>query len=367
MTEETVISGCEAFLPALVMPNRLPVTVIIPTFNRAYCLRRAIDSVLAQTFTDFELIVVDDGSTDETAGLLGTIRDPRLRVLRHTTNKGVGAAINTGIRNAKAEIIALQDSDDEWLPEKLERQMAVMAASDERLGVVYCDQWRFRGDSKEYFTAPHHSPAEGIIYDRALDDALYNIGNQSLLIRRRCFEQVGLYDESLPKNEDLDMLIRISKFFYFQHIAEPLLNYYVTSDSVTARSEGTGIRTQEILFDKFLPDLEKNPSLLAKRAYWIGSYHMRDGEPAKGRSFLWRAVRAQLFNPRYLASALVSLLGQSVFRRDVQHGEISRRATGTFQLAQKRRQDASCPANRPPAARESSYSDPARPRANPHR
>ena len=258
--------------------------------------------------------MVDDGSTDDTGDVLRAFTDPRLRVLRHPANRGVGATINTGIHHAAGGLIAIQDSDDEWLPDKLARQVAVMNAGDASLGVVYCDQWRFRAGDRTYFPSPHHTAAEGNIYERALDDALCNIGNQSLLIRRRCFEKVGCYDERLPKNEDHDMLIRIARHFHFHHIAEPLLNYYVTSDSVTARSEGAGIQTQEMLFAKFRADIERNPPLLAKRAYWIGSYHMRDGDAAKARSLLWTAVKAQPRNLRYVTAWLVSLLGRSVYR-----------------------------------------------------
>ena len=139
MTEDRIKNGIEKLPPMLAFLDGPAVSVIIPTFNRAYCLRRSIDSVLAQTFTDFELIVVDDGSTDNTSALLETIGDPRLRVLRHPTNKGVAGAINTGIRNAKAAIIALQDSDDEWVETKLEYQMEVMRTADDKLGVIYCD------------------------------------------------------------------------------------------------------------------------------------------------------------------------------------------------------------------------------------
>jgi len=290
------------------------VSVIIPTYNRAYCLARAVTSVLGQSFADFELIVVDDGSTDDTAAVLAGFGDPRLRVVQHPVNRGVGATINTGIREAAADLIALQDSDDEWLSEKLARQVAVMQAGGDRLGVVYCDQWRFRGGERSYFASPHLTPADGIVFVRALDDALYNIGNQSLLIRRRCFDEVGLYDESLRRNEDLDMLIRISRRFHFHHIPEPLLNYNVTADSVTARGEAEGIRTQEALFDKYLDDLRRNPALLAKRAYWIGSFHMRKGEAAKGRAFLAKAARARPGNPRYLLAWLLSLLGRRAYR-----------------------------------------------------
>lgn len=289
------------------------VSVIIPTYNRGYCLARAIKSVLDQSYADFELIVVDDGSTDDTGSVLASFTDLRLKVVRHPKNRGVGATINTGIRNSTGALIAFQDSDDEWLPEKLERQAAVMNAGGDALGVVYCDQWRFRAGEKTHFAAPHLTPADGIIYDRALDDALYNIGNQSLLIRRSCFDKVGLYDDSLPKNEDLDMLIRISRHFQFHHIREPLLNYYVTADSVTSRGESAGIRTQETLFHKYLPDLQRLPAVLAKRAYWIGSFHMRNGDAAKGRAYIRKALRARPFNPRYVVAALLSLLGSRVY------------------------------------------------------
>ena len=287
------------------------VSVIIPTFNRAWCLPRAIESVLNQTFQDFELIVVDDGSTDDTIDVLA--RYPTLRFIRYRVNRGVGAAINAGLAIANADLIALQDSDDEWLPEKLERQVAVMRSADETLGVVYCDQWRHRDGARFLFPAAQVSQDDGIVYGRALDDGLHNIGNQSLLIRRACFEKVGLYDESLRKNEDLDMLIRISQHFRLHRIPEPLLNYYVTPDSVTARSEGDGIATQEALFKKHLDGLRQNPAALAKKAYWIGSYHMRAGNSWKGRKYLLIAALA-MQSPRHALAFLISLCGQAAYQ-----------------------------------------------------
>lgn len=289
------------------------VSVIIPTHNRAYCLARAIDSVLAQTYRDFELIVVDDGSTDATLDLLRGYDDPRLTVIRHETNKGVSAAINTGIRASSGGIIALQDSDDEWLPEKLERQLAVLRERPE-VGVVYCDQWRIRGDERFVYPASRVMPEDGLIYRRALDDALHNIGNQSLVVRRELFDEAGLYDEALRKNVDLDMLIRLSEHALFFHMDEPLVNYYVTGESVTGRGEAEGIRTQEILFDKHYAALREDAALRGKRAYWIGSYCMRNGDARKGRHFLWIAVRAVPTKSRYLAGLTLSLLGSRVYR-----------------------------------------------------
>ena len=107
------------------------VSVIITTYNRAHLVGKAIKSVLNQTFQDFELIVVDDGSTDNTEEVINSFNDTRIRYIRHKINKGGNAARNTGLRNSKGEYIAFLDSDDEWLPEKLERQLEVFKKSQD--------------------------------------------------------------------------------------------------------------------------------------------------------------------------------------------------------------------------------------------
>ena len=101
------------------------VSVVIPVFNRPAAVRRAIESVLAQTCQDFEIIVVDDGSTDETPAVVAGLADPRMTLIQHEGNRGGSAARNTGLRAASAEYVAFLDSDDEWLPRKLERQLEV--------------------------------------------------------------------------------------------------------------------------------------------------------------------------------------------------------------------------------------------------
>src|SRR5215468_5764628 len=105
------------------MPPR--VSVVVPVFNRPIAVARAINSVLVQTCQDFEIIVVDDASTDDTAAAVASIRDSRVRSIRHDRNRGGSAARNTGIEAAGAPLVAFLDSDDEWLPSKLERQLAV--------------------------------------------------------------------------------------------------------------------------------------------------------------------------------------------------------------------------------------------------
>ncbi|TAK34595.1 MAG: glycosyltransferase family 2 protein, partial [Saprospiraceae bacterium] len=119
------------------MPPTPAVSVIIPTYNRAKTIERAIDSVLNQTFSDLELIVVDDCSTDFTVDVIKQYTDERLIYIRHENNRGEGGARNTGIRNSRAKYIAFLDSDDEWFPNKLEKQMPVIQESDSKVGIVY--------------------------------------------------------------------------------------------------------------------------------------------------------------------------------------------------------------------------------------
>src|SRR6188474_1008516 len=113
------------------------VSVVIPVFNRPAAVRRAIDSVLAQTVQDFEIIVVDDGSTDGTAAAVTAIQDPRITLVKHDQRRGGSAARNSGIRASIAPYVAFLDSDDEWLPSKLERQLEVFENGKEDLGLVY--------------------------------------------------------------------------------------------------------------------------------------------------------------------------------------------------------------------------------------
>jgi len=294
------------------------VSVILPTYNRAYCLGRAVDSVLTQTFRDFELIVVDDGSTDETQELLAGYTDPRLRVIRQPENKGQSAARNAGILAANGKYIAFHDSDDEWLPEKLERQVEVLDSAPPDVGVVFCDHWRFRNGERTYYPAPNIQPEDGLVFERALDDGLKNIGTPTLLMRRACLEKSGLFDENMNRSVDLDLCIRLAKHFRFQRMPEPLMNVYMTGDSITSGGERTGIAAAEAMFEKHYSDYLRNRTLFAKRAYWIGSYHLRNGDVRKGRRFLRMAAWAQPTNLRYLAGLVLGLFGprfyQSVHR-----------------------------------------------------
>ncbi|MCI0698577.1 glycosyltransferase [candidate division KSB1 bacterium] len=192
-------------------------SVIIPTFNRVAFLREAIDSVLAQTEKDFELIVVDDGSTDGTRELVAEHGD-RIRYF-FQPNAGASAARNFGIRHAAGNLMAFLDSDDLWLPKKLARQVQWMAAHS-NIMLCYTDEiWIRRGVRVNQKMI--HAKAGGWIYPLCLPRCI--ISPSSVLMRRELFDAVGLFDEQLPVCEDYDLWLRVASRFEVGFIPEPLI------------------------------------------------------------------------------------------------------------------------------------------------
>lgn len=192
------------------------VSVIIPTCNRGWVVRDAIDSVLGQTFADFELIVVDDGSTDETSQILEAYAG-RLRVIRQA-NQGVSAARNRGIDIASGSLIALLDSDDIWLPEKLDVQVAFFKNNTAAL-ICQTEEIWIRNGLRVNPGKRHRKPS-GMIFERALELCL--VSPSAVMVRRELFEKVGRFDESLPACEDYDLWLRVACRFPVHLIDKPL-------------------------------------------------------------------------------------------------------------------------------------------------
>lgn len=204
------------------------VSVIIPTYNRAEFILRAVNSVLAQTYCDFETIVVDDGSQDDTTEVLSPVRD-RIKYIRQE-NSGVGAARNLGIREADSEWIAFLDSDDEWLPEKLEKQMEVLALAGPNVHCSVCstDLGPGPGNHRSSFLHSGFDPPidRGICYNTT-DIVLthFFLFNQVLVARRETLFKVGLYNEAFPILEDMDLALRLSGVGPWAFLTECLVSY----------------------------------------------------------------------------------------------------------------------------------------------
>lgn len=200
-----------------VRPPAPRVSVIIPTYNRAWSLATAVDSVLSQDFDAFETIVVDDGSTDETRALL-TDYGAALRVIRQP-NRGVSAARNAGIRAAAAPLVALLDSDDFWLPGKLAAQTAFFDQNPE--AVICQTEERWIRNGVRVNPGKRHRKRGGMIFEPSLELCL--VSPSAVMLRRSLFESVGFFDERLPACEDYDLWLRISCRHPVHLIDRPLI------------------------------------------------------------------------------------------------------------------------------------------------
>ena len=192
------------------------VSVIIPTHNRGWCLNDAVDSVFSQTYGTYELIVVDDGSSDDTQERLS--RYDNMTVLTQP-NRGVSAARNRGIASSKGELIAFLDSDDIWLPEKLSAQVDFFRRHPEAEICQTQENWIRNG--KRMNPGRRHAKNSGFFFQRSLGLCL--VSPSAVMIRKRLFSMVGLFDETLPVCEDYDLWLRINAAIPIFLIDEPLI------------------------------------------------------------------------------------------------------------------------------------------------
>jgi glycosyltransferase involved in cell wall biosynthesis len=193
------------------------VSVIIPTYNRADLVRQAVASVRAQTYRDFEIVVVDDGGTDDTGAVLAA--GPELRLERHARRRGVSAARNTGMAAARGQWLAFLDSDDLWLPEKLARQISRLEGKPELLISQTEETWVRRG------VAVHkpatHRKAAGNLFLPSLARCM--ISPSAVILHRRLIEDHGGFDETLPAGEDYDLWLRLTWRYEVDLVDEPLV------------------------------------------------------------------------------------------------------------------------------------------------
>lgn len=214
--------------------NKPKVSIILPTYNRAYILSKAINSVLNQTYKEFELIIVDDGSTDNTSALVESFHDERILYLYTQINQGAAAARNYGIEHANYDYIAFEDSDDAWHPDKLEKQMSLMQSDSRNPGFVYHKICYDMGENRYAILPSEAVPLEkksGDIYAQLLYDNLVDC--PSMLIKKSCLDDVGLFDTSLKALEDYDLALRLAKKYSAAFVNEVLLDSTYSTTGVS--------------------------------------------------------------------------------------------------------------------------------------
>lgn len=266
------------------------VSIIIPTHNRAKMLNRAVDSVLAQTQTDFELIIVSDASTDGTEYMVKSYDDPRVISLRHDQPKGASSARNTGLKACKGQYIAFLDDDDEWLPNKLQAQLSVIDNSPPEVGLVYT--WmEYVQDGKSIETrAPK---LKGYIFPEMLDkQAITN--SSTLLIKREVLNKVKGFDEDLPRGNDGDFIRRITKHYHVDFVPEILAKIHVGhEDRISINSEKNMRNVIHALKKRlvdFESDFEKYTDQKANVLYNIGAHYFKIGEYIEAINYFKKSI-----------------------------------------------------------------------------
>lgn len=279
--------------------NSPAISIIIPTYNRANILPRSVQSVLDQTFTNFELIIVDDASTDHTYHVVNSFNDPRIHYIRREANGGEAAARNTGIVQARAPFIAHHDSDDIWLPEKLQKQLELFQSQPDEVGAVYSRFRKIQPGGTSVFPGNWPSQKEGNLFAQLLQSNF--IGTPTVITRFECVETVGLFNESLKNVVDWEMWIRLARRYRIKFIDETLVECDYTRQNVSSNIE-TLIQAREYIFNAFHNDLKEHKSALRKQAVGLAHLYSRIEDLDKARYYYSLALASSPLHPKILAA-----------------------------------------------------------------
>jgi glycosyltransferase involved in cell wall biosynthesis len=288
------------------------ISVIIPTYNRAHMIGRAVRSVLSQTFQDFELIVVDDGSHDGTEDVIRRFGDARIRYLRHDVNKGAQAARNTGIDAVRGNYISFLDSDDEWRPDKLQRQMEIFNTNPHRLanlGVVLTGSQHVQLETNER-SRPITYECYGDLYPEVFLRKVQ--GQMPALVRKDVLQQAGYYDESLPAAQDWDMLVRLAEICQFDVVREPVyVRYHHGGDHV--RTTENAIKAYRMLFAKYATTFAAYPGYTSRLRVYLSAACLKENAPREARREARLAMQLDPYQFRAYAYWVLSFAGGRLY------------------------------------------------------
>jgi len=293
-------------------------SVVIPTYNRAELLQRAIRSALNQTFEDFELLIVDDCSTDQTGKVVESFLDERLRYIRHDMNKGAPATRNTGISQARSEYVAFLDDDDEYLPNYLAEMSRAFEGASSEVGFGWCG-----GRWLTYTSAGPIVTREGTWQPPPFQDReeaylsfvrSRHIGtNCGLAFRKSCFSTVGLFDERLTGGaEDTEFFIRIVRHYDFIVVPDILIVIHLHPGSHLRTYSAKKAHDYEHIIDKNMEALLEHPDLWSTLHYKTGWLHYHAGDKTQARKFMGQALRKKPLSAKiWLVILLFEIFGSS--------------------------------------------------------
>ncbi len=290
------------------------ISVIIPAYNAERTILETITSVQQQTFSDLELLVINDGSTDQTLELLNSVNEPRMKILDYP-NGGVSVARNRGITHARGEFIAFLDADDLWIADKLELQLAALQQHPEA-GVVY--SWNYCMDEKgEIFYADNPIFFTGNVYAQLLLDN-FIVNGSNCLIRRQAIASVGEFDPMVAGSEDWDYWLRLALQWPFVVVEKPQIFYRLSSKSISSNvnsMERSNLMVIEKAFQAAPLEMQslKNQSLANTYRYLAHMYWTRvastNGADQAAKK-LWMAIRLHppVLRHRWARNLLLKLL-----------------------------------------------------------
>jgi glycosyltransferase involved in cell wall biosynthesis len=265
------------------------ISIVLPTYNGMRYLRESIESCLCQTYRNFELIIVDDCSTDDTASIINSFHDTRIRTLRHDVNKKLPAALNTGFSSSKGEFLTWTSDDNRYLPKALEVMLGYLLNFPE-VGLVYSG-WYMIDEQGNRRRAVPAEPPEWI--------SKKSVVGASFLYRREVYDAIGNYDENLFRIEDYDYWLRIAKKYAIRPVDEILYEYRVHSQSLTSTESyvDRAVAYDNLLTRMYGPDRNRRNNILGEyyisnvfECYLIG----------KHVTILKNAYKAIRYNPKYI-------------------------------------------------------------------
>jgi len=290
------------------------VSAIIPAYNRADFLPRSMGSVLNQTFRDLELVVVDDGSTDNTKAVVKEIarKDERVKYIWQPNFGGPAGPRNTGIKNARGKYVAFLDSDDEWMNTKVEEQVKVFENSSSDTGFVACNYLLKRGNSVVRYKLPIF--ANKRLFEKLLEHDF--IGTATIvMIKKDILEEVGGFDENLECGEDTDLWLRIAEKYKFALATDFLAMYHSHSSNTLLRFQGMELaRSTESILKKHRASCEKYPKAYGVRLRQVAANYCAAGQLTEGRKYYIQSIRFDPMNLKgWLSLLAASILGKSAF------------------------------------------------------
>jgi len=297
------------------------ISVIIPTFNRPKLLKRSIQSVLEQSFQDFEIIVIDDGLEKRADVVIREINDNRIIYIKHEENKGASRSRNDGIKIAKGEYTTFLDDDDEYYPKKLEKQLQIIKENFDDIDFVFCLADVYLQQSGELIYAQKFNLSEGI--HSFFEDALsmnIAVATPSIFCKKEKIVEIGGFDVNFPNAEDRDLIIRLSKNSrgYFLNETLVKVNFFDEKENRLSGNLKSRIIGREMLIKKYKVDLNKRPKILAKHFFLLAFLYQEDSNYKKANKLFlngWKLNKTDFRFLKWFLKSFFLMLFQKAFNK----------------------------------------------------